>query len=130
MSDLVQIKEQLPMVKVKNDLQLAFPHQMFGSKYKEWLSKFTQEEATQAAVQVNAMRGGNYSVLPRICPNLHRCPMSHSCPFKETDNVPVGLPLFYIPAKRQHSISLLKIQAERIHRESQRFTGNRFQRYR
>jgi len=91
MSDLIKIKSQLPVVKVKNDLQLAFPHQMFGPKYKEWLTAFTDEEAVEAALQVNAMRGGNYSVLPRICPNLHRCPMSHSCPFKDTDNVPVGL---------------------------------------
>jgi hypothetical protein len=75
-----------------NTAGIKFPHQVQSNKYLSWLSQFQSTQHLQEAqAQIDILKRGNYSVLPRICPGLQSCLHAHICPFADSQNTPNNL---------------------------------------
>ena len=86
---LIKLRQEFDLHKETRTAGIHFPHQMQKNAYTQWLNKFTDESAKQAKDEVNVIRQGNFTLMPRICTGLDACPYRHICPFRS--NLPIDL---------------------------------------
>ena len=86
-----ELNIKLEWVKQRDRLGISFPHQLRSNRYREWINRFSDNEAEEVLGQINSMRGGLYSVMPIICTGDNKCPHNHVCPFLEKGKAPIGL---------------------------------------